>query len=187
MSISNQFNKPNLAANFVSSKSQLSKLSQLPQEDKKQSASLKQKQESQSDKLTFKNGKAGSSMPVVTDIEAQKAAWDIAAQGTNADVVQMRVQQGIDAPSAIYDHIESSGKKLTPDQFTAVADFMQDVMSHGKVESKDPRWDQRDLIDVLNEGVAEYGITEEQIDMIVNGELSSEAYISMVNDGRPIA
>lgn len=186
MSISNQFNKPNLAANFVSAKSQLSKLSPLPKEDQKQSSSLKQKQEPTNDQLKVKNGKAGGSLPRFSDLEAEKAAWDSAALGNQVPEIQFRVQQGVDAPSAIYDHLDRNGN-LSPEEFDRVADFMQEVMSHGKVDSTNPRYDQMDLKDVLNEGVAEYGITDEQIDLIVSGDFSAEAYISMVNDGRPIA
>lgn len=128
----------------------------------------------------------GTAMGISSFITNQKAGWEEAGKGTTIPEIQMRVQQGADAANAIYEYLDKN-TNLSPEQWDNVTRFLEGVMSHGNVESQNPRWDQTSLHNVLNEGVSEFGITEEQVNLLAEGDFSVASYVDMVRDGKPIA
>lgn len=135
-----------------------------------------------------KSGKATAtlSLPELSTKEMQKN-WDTAAKGAPAKGIQSAVAEGSSASVAVAKYVKGNPDKFDSTQRNRIADFMQDVKKFGKVDSKDSNLTGKDLIDVINGGIKDKGITEDQLEAIANGEFNVAAYADMVKDGRSIA
>ena len=89
--------------------------------------------------------------------------------------------------SSLSEYLNKNGS-LSREQRNQVANFMEQVMKYGTVkDSREQNFVGSNLIDVMKEGIRDKGITEEQVQLLANGDFTVQAYLGLVKDGQSIA
>ncbi|PIQ27173.1 hypothetical protein COW36_16605 [bacterium (Candidatus Blackallbacteria) CG17_big_fil_post_rev_8_21_14_2_50_48_46] len=134
------------------------------------------------------SGRRGTAQVSLGDsLQEQTQRWDQASQGHQIPEIQMAVKNGKSPTIALSEYLNKNGS-LSREQRNQVANFMEQVMKYGTVkDSREQNFVGSNLIDVMKEGIRDKGITEEQVQLLANGDFTVQAYLGLVKDGQSIA
>jgi hypothetical protein len=137
------------------------------------------------EKLDVSETKKGSAQLLFKDdLKGMRENWVASSKsGKPVKEISEAVKNGKASSAAIHEYMKAQGYSKA--QMANVAVFLKDVMNNGTVsESKDAKITGRNLVDVMNDGLKNKGITEDQVKLLANGDFSAAAYLSLVKDGQ---